>query len=166
MTYAIISLGGKQYRVHEGQRLVVDRLPHADADTFHPEVLLVSGEGKTEFAPKGPQVTAKVVGSVLGDKIRIGKYKRRTGYSRHAGHRSKLTQIEITAIGVRTAARKADEEKSDRAAKAAPKPKAAAVKAKEPTEPRPAAAKPKPAASAAKKAPARKAAPRAKKKAE
>jgi large subunit ribosomal protein L21 len=45
------------------------------------------------------QVTAKVVGSPLGKKIRIGKYKQRTGYKRHTGFRAKLTEIEIESIG-------------------------------------------------------------------
>ena len=45
MSYAIISLGGKQYRVREGERLLVDRLPTEDGETFTPEVLLVGGDG-------------------------------------------------------------------------------------------------------------------------
>ena len=97
--YAIISLGGKQYRVREGERLLVDRLATAEGKTFHPEVLMVAGEGTFELAPKGVQVTAKVVGTELGKKIRIGKYKPKTGYRRHTGFRAKLSQIEIQSIG-------------------------------------------------------------------
>ena len=140
MSYAIISLGGKQYRVQEGQRLLVDQLSHGDGKTFHPDVLFLGGDGKAEFAPKGTQVTATVVGSALGDKIRIGKYKKRTGYRRHTGHRAKLTQIEITAIGA--------------AAKAPAKPKAEPKAAAKPK-----AEKPKAVAAAEPKAPAK---PRAK----
>jgi large subunit ribosomal protein L21 len=99
MSYAIISLGGKQYRVREGERLLVDRLPTAEGKTFHPDVLMVGGDGAFELAPKGVQVTAKVVGSPLGKKIRIGKYKPKTGYRRQTGFRAKLTQIEIESIG-------------------------------------------------------------------
>ncbi|HYZ19016.1 MAG TPA: 50S ribosomal protein L21 [Gaiellaceae bacterium] len=112
MTYAIISLGGKQYRVQEGDRLVVDRLGEAEGKTFNPPILFVGGDGKAELGPKGTTVTAKVVGHVLGDKIRVGKYRRRTGYSRHTGHRSRLTEVEIQSIGRKTeraAAKKADE---------------------------------------------------------
>jgi large subunit ribosomal protein L21 len=92
------------------------------------------------------QVTAKVVGSALGEKIRVGKYRRRTGYKRHLGHRSKLTEIEIQSIGARSggSASAKTEEKPKAEEKAAPKPKAAA-------KPQPAAKKP-----AEKKAPARK----------
>ena len=99
MSYAIISLGGKQYRVREGERLLVDRLPTAEGKTFHPDVLMIGGDGAFELAPKSLQVTAKVVGSPLGDKIRIGKYRPKTGYRRHTGFRAKLTQIEIQSIG-------------------------------------------------------------------
>jgi large subunit ribosomal protein L21 len=98
MTYAIISLGGKQYRVQEGERLLVDRLPTEEGKTFHPEVLMLGGDGAFELAPKA-QVTARVVGSALGQKIRIGKYRPKSGYRRHTGFRAKLTQIEIESIG-------------------------------------------------------------------
>jgi large subunit ribosomal protein L21 len=107
MSYAIISLGGKQYRVREGERLLVDRLPTAEGKTFHPDVLLLGGDGKTELAPKSAQVTARVVGSPLGPKIRIGKYKPKSGYRRHTGFRAKLTQIEIESIGGAKSARAA-----------------------------------------------------------
>jgi large subunit ribosomal protein L21 len=140
VTYAIISLGGKQYRVQQGQRLLVDRLAHAEGKTFHPDVLFVGGDGKAEFAPKGQQVTVKVVGDALGEKIRIGKYKRRTGYRRHTGHRAKLTRIEITAVGA--PARAAAKPKAEPKSKPEPKPKA----------------EPKPRAAAASKAAAPKAA--------
>ena len=139
MTYAIISLGGKQYRVQEGQRLLVDRLSQDEGKTFHPTVLFVGGNGTSEFSPKGTQVTAKVLGSALGDKIRIGKYKKRTGYRRHTGHRAQLTQIEITAIG---AARAATQSKPEAEAKSAARAKA------EPAEKPAAKAEPKPKAAA------------------
>ena len=103
--YAIIALGGKQYRVREGEKLLVDRVPTDEGKTFHPDVLFVGGDGKAEFTPK-IQVTAKVVGHVKGEKIRIGKYRRRTGYRRHTGYRSSLSQIEITAIGAKRTSRR------------------------------------------------------------
>jgi large subunit ribosomal protein L21 len=105
MAYAIISLGGKQYRVEEGQKLLVDRLAVDENATFHPDVLLLGGDGDTQLSPAGVQVTARVVEHVLGRKLRIGKYRRRTGYRRHTGHRSKLSQIQIEAIGASRAAR-------------------------------------------------------------
>jgi large subunit ribosomal protein L21 len=97
-SYAIISLGGKQYRVHEGERLLVDRLKTDEGKTFHPDVLFVGGDGEGTLSPK-TQVTAKVVGHVLGEKIRIGKRRPKTGYRRQTGFRAQLSQIEIQAIG-------------------------------------------------------------------
>jgi large subunit ribosomal protein L21 len=98
MAYAIISLGGKQYRVREGERLLVDRVSTEEGKTFHPEVLMLGGDGTFELAPKA-QVTVRVVGSRLGEKIRIGKYRPKSGYRRHTGFRAKLSQIEIESIG-------------------------------------------------------------------
>jgi large subunit ribosomal protein L21 len=115
MTYAIITLGGKQYRVHEGERLLVDRLPYDEGKTFQPAVLLVGGDGDVRVAGDlkgGDQVTARVAGHVLGEKVVVGKHKRRTGYRRRNGHRSRLSQIEIEAIG-KKATRPSTEKKSD-----------------------------------------------------
>ena len=120
-TYAIISLGGKQYRVQEGQKLLVDRLPYDENKTFHPPILFAGGDGVADLKPKELQVTARVVEHVLGDKIRVGKYKPKVGYKRHAGHRSHLSQIEIQAIGAK-ATRKA---KAEPAAAPAEEPAAA-----------------------------------------
>jgi large subunit ribosomal protein L21 len=99
MSYAIISLGGKQYTVREGERLLVDRLPEADGATFTPTVLLAGGDGEAKLSPTDVTVTAKVLGPVLGEKIRIGKYRAKKGYKRHTGFRAKLTQIQIESIG-------------------------------------------------------------------
>jgi len=111
----------------EGQKLVVDRLPHADKKTFHPDVLFVGGDGKAELAPKGVQVTAKIVSHTLGDKIRVGKYRRRTGYSKHTGHRSKMSEVEIQKVAARAAttrkpAAQAEEKPDDRKAPAKKQP--------------------------------------------
>ena len=63
MSYAIISLGGKQYRVSEGQRLLVDRLDVEEGKTITPDVLLVGGTGTPALAPSDVTVTVKVVGA-------------------------------------------------------------------------------------------------------
>ncbi len=109
MTYAIIRLGGKQYRVREGERLLVDRLPYDEGATFAPDILLVGGDGVTRLGGdevKGDQVTARVAAHVLGDKLVVGKHKRRTGYRRRKGHRSRLSQIEIESIGAKKSRRR------------------------------------------------------------
>jgi large subunit ribosomal protein L21 len=97
-TYAIISLGGKQYRVREGERLLVDRLTTDEGKTFQPDVLFTGGDGDANLAPR-VQVTVKVVGHVRGDKIRIGKRRPKSGYRRQTGFRAALSQIEIQSIG-------------------------------------------------------------------
>lgn len=132
MSYAIITVGGKQYRVQEGERLLVDRIKTESGKTFNPRVLLIGGDGKTDFAPS-TTVTARVVDHVLGEKVRIGKYRQRTGYKRHTGFRSSLTQIEIESIG--GGAKKpaaAAKPKAEKAAAPAPKPAAAAAPAAAP----------------------------------
>ena len=135
MTYAIVKLGGKQYRVQEGEWLLVDRLALDENKTFHPEVLLVGGDGKAELAPKGVQVTAKIVGHELGEKIRIGKYKKRTGYKRHNGFRAKLSRVQIETIGAKTARAAAVKPAAETRPAAEEKPKAAA-KPKAATKPK------------------------------
>jgi large subunit ribosomal protein L21 len=129
LTYAIIKVAGKQYRVREGERLLVDRLHQDDGATFSPTVLLVGGDGGPQLDPGDGIVTAKVLGATKGPKIRIGKYKKRTGYRRHNGFRASLTQIQIESIG------------AGKPSRAAAKPKSAAeAKPSEakPSEPKPA----------------------------
>jgi large subunit ribosomal protein L21 len=126
MSYAIINVGGKQYRVREGERLLVDRVALDDGATFTPPVLLVGGDGEPQIAPADVVVTAKVVAQAKGPKIRIGKYKQRTGYKRHTGFRASLTQIQIESIGAaakRTRARKAQPAAAAAPADEAPKPR-------------------------------------------
>jgi large subunit ribosomal protein L21 len=115
-SYAIISLGGKQYRVREGERLLVDRLKADEGKTFNPDVLFVGGDGEGTLAPR-TQVTARVVGHVLGDKVRIGKRRPKSGYRRQTGFRARLSQIEIQSIG-------AAAKRTTAAANEAPAPKA------------------------------------------
>ena len=125
MSYAIISVGGKQYRVREGERLLVDRLALDDGASFTPAVLLAGGSGDPQIAPADVVVTATVLSQEKGPKSRIGKYKKRTGYKRHTGFRSSLTRIQIESIGGAGA-------KSERAKpkqKATPEPAAAPVEA-------------------------------------
>ena len=112
MTYAIIALGGKQYRVREGERLLVDRVPVDEGKTFHPDVLLLGGDGDARLGAdvEGEQVTARVAAHVLGEKVIVGKHRRRTGYRRRNGHRSRLSQIEIESIGKKARASKAKDE--------------------------------------------------------
>jgi large subunit ribosomal protein L21 len=121
MEYAIIRLGGKQYRVREGEYLTVDRVKFDEGKTFNPDVLL---------GDSGVTVTAKVLAHERGPKIRIGKYRKRTGYKRHNGFRAATSRIEISLGGA--AAKRAPAKKAETASpapKAAPKAEPAAPKA-------------------------------------
>jgi len=131
MAYAIISVGGKQYRVQEGEKLVVDRLKTEEGKTLNPMVLLFGDDKKTELSPKSVTVTARVVSHVKGEKIRIGKYRKRTGYKRHTGFRASLTELQIEKIGARgAAASKTEAPAAKPAAAAKPAPAAKPVAAK------------------------------------
>jgi large subunit ribosomal protein L21 len=119
-SYAIIAVGGKQYRVREGERLLVDRVATDEGKTFNPSVLLFGDDKKTELSPSGVSVTARVVSHVRGEKVTIGKYRPKSGYRRKTGFRAALSQLEIEKIGGRGAAAKA-EPKAKTEPKAAPK---------------------------------------------
>jgi large subunit ribosomal protein L21 len=120
MAYAIVKLGGKQYRVQEGERITVDRLPHDENATFKPEVLFLGGDGEAELAPK-IEVTARVVGHKRGPKIRIGKYRPKSGYRKHTGFRAAVSEVVIESIGKKTASRAKATAKSETAAEDKPK---------------------------------------------
>ncbi len=141
-SYAIISVGGKQYRVREGEKLLVDRLKTDEGKTFNPDVLFLGGDGDGTLSPR-TQVTAKVVGHVLGDKIRIGKRRAKTGYRKQTGFRAHLSQIEIQSIGGAAAKRETAAAPAAEKERPAAKPKAESKAPVETTaEPAPVPAQP------------------------
>jgi large subunit ribosomal protein L21 len=153
--YAIIKTGGKQYRVAEGESLLIERLPVAEGDTVDlPTLLFVDGEDVLDGDALGDiMVSARVLSHERGPKLRIVKFKPKRGYKRRGGHRQELTRIEVTSLG-----RSGGRGKSRAAAEKA-KPAASAEKAKpaasaEKAKPAASAEKAKPAASAAKAKPA------------
>jgi large subunit ribosomal protein L21 len=102
MSYAVIKTGGKQYRVEEGQTLLVERLPDEPGATLELTPLLLAGNGDPVLdaakLAKSP-VTAEIVGHERGKKLRIFKFKPKRGYKRRTGHRQELTRLRITKIG-------------------------------------------------------------------
>jgi large subunit ribosomal protein L21 len=101
--YAIVKVGGKQYRVEKGGQLVVDRMREDEGATVALQPLLYAGDGKDDTIFEGGdlekvKVEAKVVGHERGKKIRVVKFKPKRGYKRTAGHRSDLTRLEISEI--------------------------------------------------------------------
>ena len=100
MDYAIVKTGGKQYRVQQGQTLLVERLASEAGSTIDLQPLLLSSSD-TVFDPDGlakVAVRAEIVGHERGKKIRVFKFKPKRGYKRTAGHRQELTRIRITEI--------------------------------------------------------------------
>ena len=96
--YAVIQTGGKQYRVAEGDRLEVERVD-GDELSLQP-VLLVDGDAvlATPSQLGGATVSARVVGTAKGPKIRGFTYKNKSNERRHWGHRQHYSTIEITGI--------------------------------------------------------------------
>ena len=127
MDYAIIKLGGKQYRVREGEYIVVDRVKFDEGATFKPDVLL---------GDSGVTVTATVLEHGRGPKIRIGKYKKRTGYKRHNGFRAATSRVEFSLGG---ASKRAAAKKTETAAPKAAAPKVAVPKTEAAAPAKPAA---------------------------
>ena len=112
MTYAIIKTGGKQYRVEQGQSLLVERLPAGDGESVDLQPLLyvdgssvVDGEEISRVS-----VTARVVGHERGPKLRVVKFKPKRGYKRRTGHRQELTRIEVTSLGLASSGGRASRE--------------------------------------------------------
>jgi large subunit ribosomal protein L21 len=99
--YAVIKTGGKQYRVSEGQKLRVEKLPGSAGDkiTFG-EVLLVSGDTPKIGQPliKGASVAAEITAQARGEKLIVFKFKRRKNFRRKNGHRQLYTELKITGI--------------------------------------------------------------------
>jgi len=100
MAYAIVKTGGKQYRVEQGQWLLVEKLDAEDGATVDLEPVLFRSDD-TVFDADGLKkitVKAKVLSQEKGEKLRVFKYKPKRGYKKRTGHRQKLTRIEITEI--------------------------------------------------------------------
>ncbi|GAB3435935.1 50S ribosomal protein L21 [Actinophytocola sediminis] len=99
--YAIVKTGGKQYKVAVGDIVEVEKLDgEPGAEFTFPALLVVDGEEVTIDAAKlaNVSVTGKVVEQTKGPKIRIHKFKNKTGYHKRQGHRQKLTRVEVTGI--------------------------------------------------------------------
>ncbi|MGB3098289.1 MAG: 50S ribosomal protein L21 [Solirubrobacterales bacterium] len=176
-TYAIIETGGKQYRVEEGQSLLVDRLHEDEGAKVALRALMLRTDDDIVLTAKDLEkvkVEAKVAAHERGEKIKVFKYKAKKGYRKHQGHRSELTRLEVTEVKQLTRKPAASKPaKADAAAEAKPKaeveakPKAPAKKpaaetaakkasAKKPAAKKPAAKKPAAKKPAAKKPAAKK----------
>jgi large subunit ribosomal protein L21 len=102
--YAIVKTGGKQYKVAEGDVIEVEKLDAAPgAEVAFPALLLVDGEAVTHEPDMLAKVsvTGEIVAQTKGPKIKIHKYKNKTGYHKRMGHRQKLTQVRVTGISAK-----------------------------------------------------------------
>jgi large subunit ribosomal protein L21 len=101
VVYAVIALGGKQYKVSAGQLLDVERLPEAAGEQVEVDqvLLVVDGQDVKVGTPlvDGATVRATVTGQIKGDKIRIFKYSGKR-YRRRLGHRQPYTRLRIDEI--------------------------------------------------------------------
>lgn len=100
--YAIVNIGGRQYRAVEGQYIDVEKLPHEEGDevTFNEVLLLSDGESSTVGAPfvEGASVSATIEQQFRGEKLIVYKYRQRTSYRRKQGHRQYHSRVRINAI--------------------------------------------------------------------
>lgn len=100
--YAIVQIGGHQYKVEKSQKLFVNRLETEVGKTVDfDQVLLVDKDGKVSVGSpvvSGAVVKAKVLDHPKADKLLIFKKKRRKGYDKKTGHRQFITQIEVQDI--------------------------------------------------------------------
>ena len=99
--YAVVKAGGSQHKVAVGDTFTINRLAGAAGDTVAlPAILLVDGDTVTSDAAALAKVTVtgEIVEHAKGPKIRIFKYKNKTGYRRRQGHRQRYTQVKVTGI--------------------------------------------------------------------
>jgi len=100
--YAIIQTGGKQYRVAEGDTVIIEKLDAAQGDTVtFDQVLMIGGDGAAKIGSplvEGAKVTAKVVAQKKAKKILVFKYKAKSNYRRRQGHRQPYTKVAIEKI--------------------------------------------------------------------
>jgi large subunit ribosomal protein L21 len=106
MKYAVVTSGGKQYKVTQGQVLEIDKIiadPGASY-AFDKVLLSVDGDSANIGAPylDNIAVMAKVLEQVKGDKIRIAKFKAKARYRKVQGFRAQLTRVEITDLAGKT----------------------------------------------------------------
>lgn len=102
MKYAVIQLAGKQFKVTEGDELVVNRLEAKEGDEVKvTDVLLTADGDKIQVgAPlvEKSAVTIKVVSHQKGDKIRVAKFRSKSRYRKVRGHRQSETTVQVVSI--------------------------------------------------------------------
>lgn len=100
--WAIVEIGGKQYKVFPGQTVVTDKLFGKVGETLSfTKVLLVDENGKVKIGTPqvaAAKVTAKILAQEKGEKLEIRRFKAKVRYRRHKGFRVQQTKLQIVAI--------------------------------------------------------------------
>ncbi len=112
--YAVIKTGGKQHKVQAGDVIEVEKIVHeGETVTFQP-LLVVDDDGGTHVGAEAAKatVTAKPLGEKKGDKVRIFKYRPKSGYAQRGGHRQLLTLLEIESVTLGGAKKRAPAKKT------------------------------------------------------
>jgi large subunit ribosomal protein L21 len=126
--FAVIRTGGKQYRVHPGDKIVVEKLDGNAGDKVNIGDVLLAGDGGNLKSTDGLTVAAEIVAQARGEKVTVFKKRRRHNYRRKKGHRQQHTILKIVAIGDHKEQKKAAT-KAEAAPAAASKGDAAPAKA-------------------------------------
>jgi large subunit ribosomal protein L21 len=124
--FAVIRTGGKQYRVHPGDKIVVEKLAGSAGDKVTLGDVLLAGDGGDLKSTDGLTVAAEIVAQAKGEKVTVFKKRRRHNYRRKKGHRQQHTILKIVAIGDQK-----EQKKAAPKAETAPAPNAAAPAKKE-----------------------------------
>jgi len=107
MKYAVVTSGGKQYKVTQGQVLEIDKITTEPGATFAFDNVLLSVDGDSATIGEpyldNVAVIAKVLEQVKGDKIRVAKFKAKARYRKVQGFRAQLTRVEITDLAGKSA---------------------------------------------------------------
>ncbi len=99
--YAVIRAGGKQFKVAEGDVIEVERLGRSSGSVDFAPLLVVDDDGTARSGRAEldkASVKAEVLGESKGPKIDVMRYRAKTGYRRHTGHRQRYTSIRISGI--------------------------------------------------------------------
>ena len=134
--FAVVRTGGKQYRVHPGDKIVVEKLDGNAGDKVTLGDVLLAGDGGSLKSTDGLTVAAEIVAQAKGEKVTVFKKRRRHNYRRKKGHRQQHTILKIVAIGdvkAEKPAKKAEAPKTEETPKAEAA-KTPAARAKETAE--------------------------------
>lgn len=104
MKYAVVKIGGSQYKVREGDEFEVDRLPQKEGELIEfPQVLLLVDDGVVKIGQpqiEKAKIQAKILAHQKGEKIRVARFRAKSRYRKVTGFRALLTRIKIEKIAI------------------------------------------------------------------